>query len=52
MTLVPADLRDLTELAELQLEELRALWQEAIRQTELLRDVVARLESLERTQRS
>jgi hypothetical protein len=43
---------DLAQLAERQLEELRALKDESVRQTELLRELLARLESLERTQYS
>ena len=35
-----------------QLDELRALREESARQTELLREILARLESLERTQYS
>ena len=44
--------RELTELAERQLVELRALREEAERQTELLRQLLERLASLERTQYS
>jgi hypothetical protein len=52
MALEREDILDLVQLGERQLEELRTLRDEAGRQTELLRELLARLESLERTQYS
>ena len=52
MTIDPHDVSDLVRLSEEQLEELRALRREAEVQTEILRRVLERLESLERTQYS
>ena len=46
----PDDVLELVELAELQLEELRALRREAELQPDLLERVLERLESIERTQ--
>ncbi len=50
MALEREDIIDLVQLTERQLEELRAFREESVRQTELLRELLARLESLERTQ--
>jgi hypothetical protein len=52
MALERQDILELMQLAERQLEELRALRDESARQTELPRQLLARLESLERTQYS
>ena len=52
MTIDPRDVADLVRLLEEQLEELRAVRREAAAQTELLRRLLERLESLERTQYS
>jgi hypothetical protein len=48
----PDDVNRMFWLFERQLEELRALRDEATRQTEFLREIIVRLESLERTQYS
>ena len=48
----PDDVDRMFWLFERQLEELRALREEAMRQSEYLREIIARLESLERTQYS
>ena len=52
MTLERDDARELLELGERQLEELRALRAEAERQTELLQRMVDLLASLDRSQYS
>jgi hypothetical protein len=52
MALERQDILELMQLAERQLEELKALRDESARQTELPRQLLARLESLERTQYS
>jgi hypothetical protein len=44
------DVRDLLALAERHLEELRALRKQSIDQTDLLRQLLARVKSFERTQ--
>jgi hypothetical protein len=52
MELEREDVVDLVQLMERQLAELRALREESARQTELLRRLLERLESVERTQYS
>jgi len=52
MALEREDLVELVDLAERQLAELRALRGEAERQTELLRQLLEKLASLERSQYS
>jgi len=52
MALEREDLVELVDLAERQLAELRALREEAERQTDLLRQLLVQLASLERSQYS
>jgi hypothetical protein len=52
MALEREDILDLVQLAERQLEELRALKDESARQTGLLPELLARLESLESLERT
>ena len=50
--LEPDELRELIDLAERQLAELRALREETAQQSELLKSLLERLTSLERSQYS
>jgi hypothetical protein len=52
MALEREDLGELVDLSERQLAELRALREESERQTELLRQLLEKLASLERSQYS